>query len=407
MFRLPPPGPARNLALYPWLRFATGLLFWQAVWFLYFQGRLSASEAILLYVAADLTTTVLEVPSGYLSDRWGRRPTLLVGTAAGALGAALVAAGQGVAVLLAGQVLLGAGIAFLSGTDTAMLYQSLAALGRTNEAEAQELRGWRAHFTALAVSAVLGGLLARVAGPLAFALTALAQAAALGIVLMLREPPGAQAVSEAARLATLRRALRNPALRWLFLLAVLMYAWSHLPFVFGQPFIADALGRLGLGTEAPLVSGAVTTAMMLTSLLVSLAVPWLRQRVGVTALLLSAFAIQVGLVSVLAATGSVLAVAVLLLRMVPNAIAQPVLVARVQHDLSDESRATYLSMQSLAGRLVLSGSLLVAAGGVNAAGAMTHPEIARVLGWYFVAGLLALALLAVWAWRRGELTRQP
>ena len=33
-----PPGAARNVALYPWFRFCRGLLFWQAVWFLYFQN---------------------------------------------------------------------------------------------------------------------------------------------------------------------------------------------------------------------------------------------------------------------------------------------------------------------------------------------------------------------------------
>ena len=70
-------GTTRNIMLYPWFRFAQGLLFWHGVWFLYFQNTLSAADAILLYVVYDIATTALEVPSGYMSDRWGRLITLI------------------------------------------------------------------------------------------------------------------------------------------------------------------------------------------------------------------------------------------------------------------------------------------------------------------------------------------
>mgnify|MGYP003564626886 CR=1 FL=1 len=70
-------GFAANVPLYRWSRFLRNLLFWQAVWFLYFQNSLSAAEAILLYAVYDVATTALEVPSGYMSDRIGRRFTLL------------------------------------------------------------------------------------------------------------------------------------------------------------------------------------------------------------------------------------------------------------------------------------------------------------------------------------------
>jgi hypothetical protein len=63
---------ARNITLYPWIKFCQNLIFWQAVWFLFFQTELSAADAIVLYAIYDIGTTVLEVPSGYLSDRLGR-----------------------------------------------------------------------------------------------------------------------------------------------------------------------------------------------------------------------------------------------------------------------------------------------------------------------------------------------
>ncbi|MGI9356810.1 MAG: hypothetical protein ACR2PF_16830 [Rhizobiaceae bacterium] len=78
---------AKNVGLYPWFKFFQNLVSWQAVWFLYFQCELSASEAILLYAVYDVATTVLKVPSGYLSDRLGRRITLIAAAIAGFAGA--------------------------------------------------------------------------------------------------------------------------------------------------------------------------------------------------------------------------------------------------------------------------------------------------------------------------------
>ena len=53
---------SRNISLYRWSRFLRSLSFWQAIWFLYFQDMLSATDAILLYAVYDVATTFLEVP---------------------------------------------------------------------------------------------------------------------------------------------------------------------------------------------------------------------------------------------------------------------------------------------------------------------------------------------------------
>ena len=58
----------RNVSLYSWFRFFRELIFWQAIWFLYFQNALTPAEAILLYAVYDVSTTLLEVPSGWFSD---------------------------------------------------------------------------------------------------------------------------------------------------------------------------------------------------------------------------------------------------------------------------------------------------------------------------------------------------
>lgn len=396
-----PDGPSRNVTLYPWYQFCRNLVFWQAVWFLFFQNRLSAAEAILLYAIYDIGTTALEVPSGYMSDRIGRRFTLIVSGLAGLIGAALLSFGDGFVIFALAQLCLGASTAFNSGTDNALLFESLAASDRQNEIEMQELRAWRFSFVALALSAVLGGMMSYVDAELPFIAGAIVAIAAIMLTLRFNEPSGQSAPhpqgSELMRLASLKPALMQPVLGWLFLLSVLMYGFSHLPFVFGQPFILEALTRVGLAVETPLISGATAAVMMLLSVATSLIALRLRQRIGLAGILLLAFGMQIALIGVLALTNSLAAIALLFLRMVPNSLSQPFILARTQPLLGDGSRATYLSLRSFCARLLFAGSLYVASLSTSAADTLAYTELQVILGWYVGAGILALTALALLA----------
>ena len=245
---------------------------------------------MLLYAVYDVATTALEVPSGYMSDRLGRRTTLIASGLTGVAGAALLATGDTLLLFGAAQVLIGAAMAFSSGTDSALLYESLAAADREAEIEQQELTAWRFSFAALALSALTGGLLYRLDPTAPFWAGTLTGLVVLALTLAFRDPPRKtdEAIEPLSQLATLRDALRSPALAWLFALSVAMYGFSHLPFVFGQPFILDALTKAGLAAEAPVVSGAVSATMMVISVAASLVAPHLRPRLGLPAILLLA-----------------------------------------------------------------------------------------------------------------------
>jgi len=394
---------SRNIALYPWFMFFKNMLFWQALWFLYFQRELSAAEAILLYALFDVTMTVLEVPSGYFSDKVGRRITLVVSAGFAAVGAGMQFFGGDFLFFALANILLGASGAFLSGTNSALLYESLAAEGRTAEVEAQELRSFRFTFAGLAVSAIVGGVMALYDFRLAYAATTISFLAALVIALRFQNPPERRRESNAmGDVQALLTELRKPALLWLFGFASLTYGFSHLPFVFGQPFILDVLGPIGLAAEAPLVAGGVITLMMLLSLAASLAVGPVRRHVGIATILVLAFAVQVGISAAMAVSGSVAIIAILLLRMVPNAFINALTMARVQLIIGDQMRATYVSIQSLVARLAFSATLAIAAGGTPDTDQMARADIQSILGWYAVAGMVFVALLALTA-RRANL----
>ncbi len=387
----------RTIALIPWYQFLNSLLFWQAVWFLYFQANLSGAEAIILYSVYDISVTVLEVPSGYFSDRIGRRFTLLLSTLCSVAGCLVLALGGSFGLFALGQALIGAGSAFKSGTDSSLLYESLEIAGRADEVEVQEVRAWRFSLAGFALSAILGGAMSMWSASLPFFATALSFALAAVLVLAMSEPPRKAHEALRGQLATLKTALLHPVLAWLFTLSVLMYGFSHLPFVFGQPFILTALEGWNLAADAPLVSGAVTGAMMLISVLASLVALRLRRALGLPLLLLCAFGLQIALVGALAASTSTLVIGVLLLRIVPDSLASPFILARIQPLLKDGTRATYLSLKSLGGKVLFAATLMFAATSASNAGLLPADDLQRILGWYTIGGLICIAALAITA----------
>jgi len=389
---------SRNITLYRWSRFLRSLSFWQAIWFLYFQDMLSATDAILLYAVYDVATTLLELPSGYMSDRLGRKKTLIASAIAGLASGVLLAVGGSFAVFAAGQILMGASMAFSSGTDEAMLYESLKATDREDEIEAQEIIAWRYSFSALALSAITGGAMALIDPRLPFVGAAIAFAALLVVTWRFTEPPHTSDVaegSELVRLAHLGDAFRNPVLLWFFALTVLMYGFSHLPFVFGQPFILEALTDIGTATSAPLVSGAVTATMMVISVAVSLFALRLRNALGLPGILLAAFGLQILISAVMAATQSTIVLAFLMLRMVPDAVSRPFILGRIQPLLADDNRATWLSLISFVGRLAFASALALGAVSTTDAGSMPYADISRILTVAVAIGTVALIALAV------------
>lgn len=137
--------------------------------------------------------------------------------------------------------------------------------------------------------------------------------------------------------------------------------------------------------------------MMLVSVLASLVAVRLRHLLGLPALLLCAFGIQIALVAALAASTSALVIGVLLLRIVPDSLARPFILARIQPLLESGTRATYLSLKSLGGKVFFAATLLFAATSTQDAGLLPADDLQRILGWYTAGGLVCITLLALTA----------
>lgn len=354
----------RNIRLYPQYQVLLNCYFWMPVFFLYFSSHMSVGEVLRLEAIYYLTVVVLEVPSGYFSDRLGRRRTLFVAAAALVAAYALFFLGRGFAVFAAAQVMLAAGLAFNSGTDTSFHFDSLSALGREADYAGREARINRLEMIARAVAALAGGIAGTWRLGLPYALAGVAALGMLGTVLCFREP--ARAAGEtlprgfAAQLGACLRALRKSALAWLFAFAVLMTVINHVPYELYQPYLDLLVHGRGLrlpGEGTPLVTGVVTAATMLVAAWAAGRSIALRDRVGLPATLLGTTLLQVVIMGAMGILLHEVVLVLILLRSVPAAAMQAPLRAAIVPQLERTLRATYLSLQSLAGRLSFAGVL--------------------------------------------------
>lgn len=358
------PPPSRNIALYPWYAAVFNAHFWMPVFFLFFLGHMSVAEVLRLEAIYYLCAVLLEVPSGYFSDRYGRRLTLLIASSALVVAYAIFFAGAGFAAFAVAQVFLAAGLAFNSGTDTSLHFDSLAAVGREREFDEREAAVSRNTMLASGVAALIGGGVGVLELRYAYLLSGGAALASLAIVLMMREPPSHKKevvpLGPIRQIKTCGRLLRQPIMAWLFAFFVLMTVLNHVPYEFYQPYIALALNeRWALVEGTPLSTGIhVGIAMVFAAWFAARSIR-IRNRLGLGGVLLTATGLQTIIIAVMGMVLHPLVVVLILLRSVPRALMTAPLNAAIAPRVDRAQRATFLSVQSLAGRLAFSGFLVV------------------------------------------------
>ena len=122
-----------NIRLYPWFSASSNLLFWFPVFFLYFSSKVTLDQVLMLEAAYYACVVIMEVPSGYLSDRMGRRITLVISSICALLCYLIFTIAEGFALLVVAQGFLAAHISFKSGTDSSLLFESLNQTSRESE----------------------------------------------------------------------------------------------------------------------------------------------------------------------------------------------------------------------------------------------------------------------------------
>lgn len=128
---------------------------------LFFQDiGLTLTQVFFTQTVFAIVSVVLEVPSGYFADRYGMRYSLIIGTITAWLGMSAYALAFDFYTVLAAEVLLGISTAFISGSDSALLYETVHALNRSIEYKSRESALLAFSTGAEGIAGILGGIFA-------------------------------------------------------------------------------------------------------------------------------------------------------------------------------------------------------------------------------------------------------
>jgi len=321
-----------------------------AVWVIYLQQRrgLSLTQATIIDVIFFIVATLGEMPTGIVADTYGRKASMVIGSAL--MGVSMLAwpIAATVPLILIAYAGMALGFTFLSGAEEALFFESLKTIGRAQEY--QRLAGQIGAVTlgAFAVGNALSGLLATVDLIAPFLAGGLCIMVMLVVVMTLREPPAEaqpdgqtrksyrQVLSDALAVMKTRPALRYPMIYLAFvpLAASLMETFLVQPqaVLFGVP--VAGIGFVIMAVQLTNILGSNWSQQISTSM-GERRVIYLSPLVIVASLVLLAILQILPSLTLIAVIGFV------------TAVLRPLVMNLIHAEVSDDIRATALSIQSL------------------------------------------------------------
>ncbi len=171
------------------IKLAKWLMLTMPILFLFYkENGLATQDLFFLKAVYSASIVLFEIPSGYFGDIWGRKISLILGSFLGFFGFALYCVSTYFWAFFICEMTLGIGQSFISGSDSAMLYDSLKATEKESEYLKIEGRLISAGNFAEAVAAPLGVLIAALSLRTTFYFQAIVAFSAIPAALTLIEP---------------------------------------------------------------------------------------------------------------------------------------------------------------------------------------------------------------------------
>lgn len=367
-----------------------------ALWaiFLIQHRGMTLAEAALVDVTFFVSAAFGEVPTGIIADRYGRKTSLVIGAALMSIGALGWTFSPIMPLIMLSYISMGIGFTCLSGAEDALFYESIKLAGRGDDYTRLVGRANAITMGALALGSITSGLIGAISLTLPFVISGSLLIALLGIALTFKEPERtglAEGESHPSFVQIFRQSFAlmraRPALRYsLIYLALIPMAAFMLDAVFLQP------QSLALGVPVAGI-GVIVMTIQLTNMFGANASDWLKSRIGEVRLLYAAPIIVIACVVLLAIFQILPALLLIVVTCLLTAALRPILMNRVQSEVSDEVRATVISMQSLM---------------FTTAGAISQPTLAYIAdhsgfpaAYFVLAGVLSLIIIVLFWVSRG------
>jgi MFS family permease len=365
------------------------------LYFLVRERGLSRGDYATLQSVYYFAMVALELPTGWLADRIGRKIPLILGPVFFSAGFFLMFVATDYQTFAIAEILQGAGHALLSGTPSALLYDTLLAEGRREEYLRLEssMSMWRTLGTALSFMA--GGIIGAVFGLPAVALaTSLFCLFGAGAAFGLREAPRELSSSRLEipgfpsggnLLTRVFAVFRNPQVRWLFTLYILLFFLLRFGFHTNQPWLEEAK------KNGPLFVGGLYFSFALVALPFTKLAPSFSHRFGEVRTLLWLPVLMALSFLGLSIETSTLLIPLFFLQQVSFGLHWPLVQSYANHRIPSRDRALALSILSFGARLVFAlGFPLVFSDGRSIQGIFFWVAVGALflclLGWFQAPG---------------------
>ncbi|MEL6494046.1 MAG: MFS transporter [Cyanobacteria bacterium J06623_7] len=223
----------RGLA-FAWFPIPTIVLFYESY-------GLDIEQIVLLKTILSLSVLILEVPSGYLADFWGRKACLVLGSGIWIISWLIYCTGGSFTAFAIAEILAGVAGSLISGANTALGYDTLLQLGR-----AEHYRIWEGRLVAIsgiseAVCGIIGAAIASINLVYPFYLQTICLILYFILAITLVEPTSHESIVAAPKLNQLKNivldVVRRPQLSWLILLSGIFSSASFLIVWLSQDYL--------------------------------------------------------------------------------------------------------------------------------------------------------------------------
>jgi MFS family permease len=365
-------------------------LFPMAILTIYFRQDIGMSmgQIMLLQGAFGFAMALFEFPSGYLADRIGYRRTMIIASILNAIGWSLYTNAEGIPEILVAEIVLGIGVSLISGTDTALLYESLKDQDREHEFGMWTGRVKFFGQFGEGSAAIVAGFLYAYWHRLPFALEAFIWIVNLGVAWKLVEPsrhrPPMQESWKQIKGMVRHVAVDNRRLRAVVAMTIALGMASFIPVWTIQLYATDA------GLDASKL-GIVWAAANYTVAIASLYSTRLRGAIGLPGLLLICIALVGAGYAGMAWTHTVWGVGFYFLLTLMRGINGPSLNHEEQRHIPSSDRAGFVSLRSLSFRLLFLVIAPLIGASMDSHG--QHPVLLVVGGLLVVAACVAYRMM--------------
>ncbi len=210
------------------------VLFWIA-------NGLSLAQVMVLQSIFSITVVILEIPTGYFADLYGKKTSLVVGSFAQLLAVIIYSLGHSFFDFLIAEILWAVAASFFSGAELALLYDTLKSLGKEKLYKKISGSAMFYSFIAAIISTIAGGFIGKISLRATFYACIPFFSALIPISLSLKEPEIHKKIMEKGSVKKLFSTIKtyivkHPQIRAIILYSAILIAFTNAVLWFYQPY---------------------------------------------------------------------------------------------------------------------------------------------------------------------------